>query len=413
MAFVCKMTDTAGVTGPLASGIYGTCATAADTVAKVVTCADLDKLIIGCVIYVKFDNANSKADATLNVNSLGALKIVAYGTTGVTTNTTGSWRAGEVVGFMYDEVTSGSTTTGYWRIVAQTHAAFTTLSIGSASAGTAIPADDITAWTTNTPTSVTYEAATATYISAWSAGSAPSLKWVARSIPNVTGVGSLPSLKWTSATASKVTLGTALTASKVTKASVTIPNVTGNTSVTIPNVTGNTSVTVKSVKTINNAIPSATISEGVLTFGTPTATVVTEDKTATNTTLGTALTASKVTLGTALTANTVTITDVSIPNVTEATDVNTSYLGTSSETTPSWSAGSLPTLGTAITASYLGSSSETTPSWSAGSVPSMTKSDVTASKITAYTAGVAASLSYTAKSIPNISVSSKTVLTTR
>ena len=32
---------------------------------------------------------------------------------------------------------------------------FATTSVGSASAGTAIPADDITAWTTNTPTSVT------------------------------------------------------------------------------------------------------------------------------------------------------------------------------------------------------------------------------------------------------------------
>lgn len=412
MAFICKMTDTAGVTGPVASGIYGTCSSAADATAKVGTCTDLDKLIVGCVIYIKFDNANTKADATLNVNSLGALKIVSYGTTGVGANTTSSWRAGEVVGFMYDEVTSGSTTTGYWRMI-DNHAMFTTTSVGSATAGTAIPADDITAWTTNTPTSVTYEDVTATYISAWSAGTAPSLKWVARSIPNVTGVGSLPSLKWTSATASKVTLGTALTASKVTKATVTIPNVTGNTSVTIPNVTGNTSVTVKSVKTINNAIPSATISEGVLTFGTPTATVVTEDKTATNTTLGTALSASKVTLGTALTANTVTITDVSIPNVTAATDVNTSYLGTSSETTPSWSAGSLPTLGTAITASYLGTSSETSPSWSAGTVPSMTKSNVTATHITAYTAGVAAALSYTAKSIPNITVSSKTVVALR
>lgn len=141
-----------------------------------------------------------------------------------------------------------------------------TATIGSASTGQVIPADDITAW---------------------NAGTLPSLTTTTYTVPNVTG-----------------------------NSSVTIPNVTGNTSVTIPNVTGNTSVTVKSVKTVDTPT-TAKISSGVLTFTKGTA-VVTEDKTTTNTTLGTNLTASKVTLGTALSASKVTLgTAFSIKGVNE------------------------------------------------------------------------------------------------
>ena len=57
----------------------------------------------------------------------------------------------------------------------------TTASIGSASAGTAIAADDITAWSTNTPTSCTISKGVLTF----SAGSAASLSYTARSIPNI------------------------------------------------------------------------------------------------------------------------------------------------------------------------------------------------------------------------------------
>lgn len=55
---------------------YGTCNTAAATVAKVVTCADFTSsdLVKGALIFVKFDYTNSGAVAnlTLNVNSTGA-----------------------------------------------------------------------------------------------------------------------------------------------------------------------------------------------------------------------------------------------------------------------------------------------------------------------------------------------------
>lgn len=111
-----------------------------------------------------------------------------------------------------------------------------TTTIGSATAGQVIPADDITAW----------------------------------------DAGSVPSLSVTT---------------------YTVPNVSGSTDVSIPNVTENTSVTVKSVKTADTPT-TAKISAGVLTITKGTS-VVTEDKTATNTTLGTNISASKVTLGNA------------------------------------------------------------------------------------------------------------------
>lgn len=86
--------------------------------------------------------------------------------------------------------------------------------IGSASAGTAISADDITAWDAGaTPTLGT--AISADDITAWSAGtmfsasfdgkctlsltsgSVPTLSYTGRSIPNVTSVGSVPTLSYT------------------------------------------------------------------------------------------------------------------------------------------------------------------------------------------------------------------------
>ena len=91
-----------------------------------------------------------------------------------------------------------------------------TTSIGSASAGTAISADDITSWDAgSTPTLGT--AIAADDITAWSTGtlptavvtgenltfnfgSLPSLSYTTKSIPNVTSVGSVPSLSYTTRT---------------------------------------------------------------------------------------------------------------------------------------------------------------------------------------------------------------------
>lgn len=58
---------------------YGTCDTAAATVAKVVTCPDFtaEDLVKGALIFVTFDYTNSGAVAklTLNVNGTGAKPI--------------------------------------------------------------------------------------------------------------------------------------------------------------------------------------------------------------------------------------------------------------------------------------------------------------------------------------------------
>ena len=84
------------------STLYGTCSTAAGTQAKVVTCANFDKLLTGVTIHVKFDNSNTIADPTLNVNSTGAKAIKRYGTTAPSTTASTSWNAGQVVSFTYD-----------------------------------------------------------------------------------------------------------------------------------------------------------------------------------------------------------------------------------------------------------------------------------------------------------------------
>lgn len=84
------------------STLYGTCDTAAGTAAKVVTCANFDKLLTGVTIHVKFTYSNTAASPTLNVNSTGAKTIYRYGTTKPTGEAKSSWNAGAVVSFTYD-----------------------------------------------------------------------------------------------------------------------------------------------------------------------------------------------------------------------------------------------------------------------------------------------------------------------
>lgn len=78
---------------------YGTCATAAATQAKAVTCANFT-LATGAIIFVKFTYGQSYNGApTLNVNSAGAKSVKSVGTTN---SVRYAWLAGEVVGFVYD-----------------------------------------------------------------------------------------------------------------------------------------------------------------------------------------------------------------------------------------------------------------------------------------------------------------------
>lgn len=77
---------------------YGTCATAASTVEKAVTCSGFT-LKTGSRIAVQFTYTNSASQPTMNVNSTGAKYICSIHGTSVNT---GIWRANEVVDFVYN-----------------------------------------------------------------------------------------------------------------------------------------------------------------------------------------------------------------------------------------------------------------------------------------------------------------------
>lgn len=87
-----------GVSNTSRLSFYGTCSTAANTAAKVVSCPDFS-LAAGVRIAVKFTNSNTAANVTLNVNSTGTKNVYLYGTT----RWVGTpWQAQEIVEFIYD-----------------------------------------------------------------------------------------------------------------------------------------------------------------------------------------------------------------------------------------------------------------------------------------------------------------------
>lgn len=299
MAFIAKITPTNNSTAaPLTTALYGTCDTAKSTVAKVVTCADFDKLIPGVTIRVKFDNENTASSPTLNVNSTGAKAIRAYGTTAANSNAIGSWLAGEVVEFIYLEISS----TGYWYLTSS-HAMFTTVSINNPTVTSKSPSK-ISAWTTNTPTAVTLG--------------------TAFSVPNVTAA--------TDVTVSSVKTNTSKTIKQWTFADVSCSLVTKS-DVTVPVVSSNTSVDASKLGSDGTgayvSAASGTISEGVLTLSV----------TSTN---ATKVTATNTVFGTATTASAVTITSKTASKATAADDISASLIVTESKTA------SKVTLGTAF-----------------------------------------------------------------
>ena len=81
---------------------YGVCTTAASTAAKTVE-IDGFKLDVGAMVVVKFDNANSASNPTLNVSGTGAKPMYRYGTTTISSGTTTTgWYADSVQLFVYD-----------------------------------------------------------------------------------------------------------------------------------------------------------------------------------------------------------------------------------------------------------------------------------------------------------------------
>lgn len=323
MAYIAKITDTSNVTGFITASLYGTCDTAAATAAKVVSCTDFDKLIVGATIRVRFDNINSADNPTLNVNSTGAKTIVVAGTFAsptkpLKTDIT-SWYAGEVVEFIYLENTVSGTTTGYW-FMTNSHAVLTTTSVGSATAGTAIKINNPTLGTATTASKAT----TAASISA--------------------------SLITTEEkTATNTVLGTATTASKATNASDISASLIVTEDVTLIPVTAVTPGTAC----------SATISEGVLTLSANTPTALTT---------GASTTIKSVKTNTSKTIKQWTFADVSVPVITSNTSVTAVSVKTNtSKTINQWTFADV-------------------------SVPAISTTEV---------------------SIPNISVSSKTVVAKR
>lgn len=108
MAYVGLVTA-GGSTYKVAQTLYGTCDTAASTQAKVVTCDEFDTLIEGVTINVKFTNANTIINPTLNVNGTGAKSVITTGYQNAvadgsaTTYAAAAWQgSGAVLSFTYD-----------------------------------------------------------------------------------------------------------------------------------------------------------------------------------------------------------------------------------------------------------------------------------------------------------------------
>ena len=83
----------------LASMYNITCSTAASTAAKTATADPAFALFSGVRLRVTFTNENTAASPTLNVNSTGAVAIVADGSNAATS---GTWNAGAVVDLIYN-----------------------------------------------------------------------------------------------------------------------------------------------------------------------------------------------------------------------------------------------------------------------------------------------------------------------
>ena len=89
--------------------------------------------------------------------------------------------------------------------------------------GTAIPADDITAWSAGSLPSLTYNSTN--HSLTFSQGTLPSLSYTAKSIPNVTGVGTLPSLSYTARSVGSASNWSAGTIPSLSYTARSIPNI--------------------------------------------------------------------------------------------------------------------------------------------------------------------------------------------
>lgn len=95
MAYITKKQTTDGIK-PIGSNLYGTCATASGTAAKVVIMSDFDVLVVGVTIHVYFTYGNTASNPTLKVGNTNAVPIRRNG------SASGKWESGSVTSFTYD-----------------------------------------------------------------------------------------------------------------------------------------------------------------------------------------------------------------------------------------------------------------------------------------------------------------------
>lgn len=123
--------DSSSVSGNVGgtSLYYGECSTAGGTAAKEVTVTpSISSLQTGTIVNVKFTNANSIANPTLNVNGTGAIAIKRYGTTAPSTSAGTSWNAGSVVSLLYDGTN--------WQMIGWLNTTYSSMSDAEYQAGT-------------------------------------------------------------------------------------------------------------------------------------------------------------------------------------------------------------------------------------------------------------------------------------
>ena len=102
---------------------YGTCSTTVSTKAKTVAISDFE-LYEGASVLVKFNNGNSAASPTLNVNSTGA-KTIRFNGSAISNSLYYSWSSGAVLEFVYDGTywnlmttsNTDTTNTNTWRTI--------------------------------------------------------------------------------------------------------------------------------------------------------------------------------------------------------------------------------------------------------------------------------------------------------
>lgn len=149
MAYIGKVSAGGNSNMLVGSTLYGNCATAAATVAKVVTVSGFDELLAGVTVHVRFAYTNTAANPTLNVSSTGAKPIFRYGTTTPGTSAATSWQAGTVVSLTYN---TDALSTGCWVMndhlddnnTAQNQNAFSNVNVGSTTIAAGTPTDTLT-----------------------------------------------------------------------------------------------------------------------------------------------------------------------------------------------------------------------------------------------------------------------------